>query len=75
MDDYDIIHFHSTQQLYLLRDELEYYKGKILLTSHSPQPLFEEYKDAATKLELKLLKRVFMKLVNMDRYIAVNILA
>ena len=68
LDDYDIIHFHSTQQLYLLRDELEYYKGKILLTSHSPQPLFEEYKDAATKLELKLLKRVFMKLVNMDRY-------
>lgn len=33
---YDAIHFHSTEEMYLHRDALESYQGKVMLTSHSP---------------------------------------
>lgn len=45
IDDYDIIHFHSTLTLYMVKDSLKNYKGKILLTSHSPKILHKEIID------------------------------
>lgn len=39
---YDFIHFHSTKDLYIAQSNLKHYKGKIILTSHSPQPATEE---------------------------------
>ncbi len=37
-DLYDTIHFHSTKDLYRCRKKLKKYKGKIILTTHSPVP-------------------------------------
>lgn len=34
--DYEVIHFHETKSMYLCRDFLEHYTGKVVLTSHSP---------------------------------------
>ncbi len=39
---YDIIHFHDTRTMYLRRHELKNYTGKVVLQSHSPQPLGHE---------------------------------
>lgn len=40
---YDIIHFHTTFELYREREKLRNYTGKVLLNSHSPQPNHQEY--------------------------------
>ncbi len=60
---YDIIHFHSTISLYKCKDSLKDYKGKVILTSHSPKPMFLElYEDSGLfKIEKKILKRKYMQ--------------
>ena len=39
---YGAVHFHSTEVLYLHRKALETYRGKVVLTSHSPCVYHEE---------------------------------
>lgn len=39
---YDMIHFHSIDAMYLCRKTLENYKGTVILTSHSPCAKFKE---------------------------------
>jgi|GEM_PF-4814203 len=39
---FDIICFHSTQELFLFKNELELYKGIVVLQSHCPKPFFLE---------------------------------
>jgi glycosyltransferase involved in cell wall biosynthesis len=52
--EYDIVHFHSPLSMFLNRDNLENYKGKVLLTSHSPKPLHQEIvEDILTETERK----------------------
>jgi len=69
LDDYDIVHFHSTFRLFEAKDSLETFKGKVLLTSHSPKPLFmEKLQDVATPLERKILKRKYLRLSSVDEY-------
>lgn len=41
--EYDVIHFHTTFELYKERKALENYEGKVVLNSHSPQPNHQEY--------------------------------
>lgn len=41
---YDIVHFHNTTSLFACRQSLKNFKGKVLLTSHSPVPFFQEFK-------------------------------
>lgn len=53
-DNYDIVHFHDTNSLYYALADLKEYRGKILLQSHSPQPLAEELYDSMNK-KLRLL--------------------
>ena len=54
LDDYDIVHFHTTADLYKFRHAVENYKGKILLTSHCPKaPYLEIMEDMISKRELK----------------------
>lgn len=67
-NEYDAIHFHTTRDLYIYRKQLENYKGQIILTSHSPQPLYNEYLDGASKLELLILGKIYSKLIKMDEY-------
>ena len=40
--EYEAIHFHSTEDLYLHRGALERYRGKVILTSHSPLAYHKE---------------------------------
>lgn len=40
---YDVIHFHTTFELYKEKKQLENYSGKVILNSHSPQPNHQEY--------------------------------
>lgn len=39
---FDVIHFHSTSDMYCEKNNLENYKGIVLLTSHSPEPFYQE---------------------------------
>lgn len=54
---YKALHFHSTEDLYLHRKALESYRGKVVLTSHSPCAYHKELisrlnpKDAQRKAE------------------------
>ena len=45
LNKYDIIHFHSTLAMYNIKDSLKEYKGKIVLTSHSPKAYHLEILD------------------------------
>lgn len=42
LNDYDFIHFHWTKDLSTFKHEHPDYKGKLILTSHSPSPISEE---------------------------------
>lgn len=44
LNDYDVIHFHHSGDLYRASQLLMNYEGKIFLTSHSPQP--QSYEDS-----------------------------
>lgn len=65
---YDAIHFHATRDVYALRDQLKVYKGKVILTSHSPQPLSDEYIEGSSRLELALFGKKYSRLIEMDKY-------
>lgn len=65
---YDAVHFHKTCDLYYLRDSLKDYKGKVLLTSHSPQPLSDELIESSSPLEIKLFGKKYSHLIEMDAF-------
>ena len=65
---YDVIHFHATSDLYKVRRTLEKYDGKIILTSHSPQPLSQELYDGSSHMEKLILGRIYEKLLEMDMF-------
>ena len=68
LDQYDAIHFHSTLDLWLLRDVLESYKGIVLLTSHSPVPAFQELEDyCSTFFEKNWFRKQREKFIDIDR--------
>ena len=68
LDAYDAVHFHATRDMYLLREQLKEYEGKVILTSHSPQPLSDEYIESSSPLELKIFGKKYSSLINMDRF-------
>lgn len=65
-NEYDVIHFHSTKELYKNRKQLSKYKGKVLLTMHSPIPyhmeMVENIKNHHRFLGAFLRKRSFSKI-------------
>lgn len=66
---YDVIHFHSTTDLFSVRDSLNKFKGKVLLTSHSPKPFYREiFEDNYDKLERFFLRGELKRLESIDRY-------
>jgi len=66
---YDAIHFHSTISLFKYRKDLEQYKGKIILTTHSPVPQHQEiYEELPTELEKRFYRRFYSTLEQMDEY-------
>lgn len=60
---YDAIHFHSTEDLYVRRGALESYRGKVLLTSHSP---LVYHKELIGRLNPRDAKRHSEKLANLE---------
>ena len=65
---YDIVHFHSTFDLFWTRDALKDFKGIVLLTSHSPQPLSQEFVDSSSKIELFFFGQLYKKAIMCDEY-------
>lgn len=68
LNKYDIIHFHLTQDMFAIRDSLKDYKGKIILTSHSPTIASKELIIDATKIEKFMFSFFKKKLIRMDEY-------
>lgn len=68
LNKYDIVHFHSTEMMYMVKDSLVNYKGKVLLTSHSPKALFQEKIDNIPREEYIKNKEKYDKLEIMDEY-------
>lgn len=69
LNEYDIIHFHTTISMYSVKDSLSEYKGKVLLTSHSPKVTYKEIIDAnASRLNKLMYKKRFEKLSLIDEY-------
>lgn len=65
---YDIIHFHSTQELFLERNNLKDFKGKVILQSHSPMPLGEELYDLIEYRYKRFIPFFKKRLENMDEF-------
>ena len=68
MFNYDIIHFHSAEKMYLCRDFLNQYRGKVILTSHCPCGIYKERIDKLNPIDYKLMKKQIDKLEELDRY-------
>lgn len=66
--EYDMIHFHWTEEMYLNRKFLEDYKGKVILTSHSPCVMYKEKIEKLNPKDYKMLKTKIDCLEEMDRY-------
>lgn len=68
LNHYDIVHFHSTLDMYNARDSLKGYHGKVLLSSHSPTLLSSEIYDFASNFEKKYFGFIYNKLIRIDEY-------
>lgn len=65
---YDAIHFHSTEDLYLARGDLESFKGDVLLTSHTPCAPHIEKIEAVPLWVRKLFRNRFDGLKKIDEF-------
>lgn len=68
LNDYDIVHFHSCFSMYSVRKSLANYKGKVLLTSHSPRVSYQELMGMLTPWGQKHLAWYYKKMVRFDQY-------
>lgn len=65
---YDAIHFHSTEELYLYRRALDSYEGKVVLTSHSPCVYHKELIDRLNPIDSKRHSKALERLEIIDEY-------
>ena len=68
MKEYDMIHFHWTEDMYRNREFLETYTGKVILTSHSPCVYNQERIGKLNPIDYRLLKRPIDRLIEMDEF-------
>ncbi|HFQ5355297.1 TPA: glycosyltransferase family 4 protein [Vibrio vulnificus] len=69
LDDYDVIHFHSTVALFINRRVIKKFKGKVVLTSHCPKPWHLEYfDDDLSKMEKIVYLPLKSFLESVDKY-------
>lgn len=68
LNQYDAVHFHSTLDMYNVRDSLKKYNGKVILTSHSPTLLSSEIYDSRSVFEKKYFKFIYNNLIKIDEY-------
>lgn len=68
-NNYKFIHFHSTFDMYSVKDTLVNYKGKVILTSHSPKPAYQEVIDSCIdKYTINSIKEKYNNLAQVDEY-------
>ena len=68
LSEYDIIHFHSTRDLFSAKESLEDYKGKVVLTSHCPIAPYKEELSKLTEWERNHMMWFYKKLEKIDEY-------
>lgn len=72
LNQYDVVHFHSTRDFYLVRDYLKEFRGKTVITSHSPQPLSHEIAESLSPFWKFVYGKKLEVLIEMDRYVFEN---
>lgn len=65
---YDAIHFHTTIDMYQIKDSLKNYEGKVFLTSHTPTRPSAEIYDMLTDFEKKYMRQFYKKLSRIEEY-------
>ena len=66
---FEILHFHETIDIWRYKDLLKNYKGKILLTTHTPKPYHLELIEDVWKITLReLSEKIVEQLLEIDRY-------
>jgi len=68
LNQYDAVHFHSPYDMFNVRDSLKEYKGKVILTSHSPQVSSKEICDTFSAFERKYCGFISNKMIRIDEY-------
>lgn len=69
VNDYDVIHFHTTRDLFYYRKALRKFNGKVILTSHSPEPPARETMNRIKNRVPKILTSFLYKLFQQsDKY-------
>lgn len=68
LEEYDAVHFHLTMDLYWAKDSLKNYKGKVILTSHTPTMPAKEVFSLLTEFEKKYMSWFYKKLPEIDEY-------
>ena len=67
--DYDIVHFHSSLDMYSQKKKLDTFSGIVIFTSHSPKVSFKEFKeDIFTADEVAKNENMFCDLEYIDKY-------
>lgn len=65
---YDAVHFHKTEDMYAVRKKLKSYKGKVILTSHTPTKPSIEAMDKLSMFEKRFLSYIVTTVERMDDY-------
>ncbi|ELA9315180.1 glycosyltransferase family 4 protein [Vibrio parahaemolyticus] len=69
LNEYDVLHFHSTVALFINRHVIKNFKGRVVLTSHCPKPWhLEFFNDDLSKLEKILYLPLKSFLESVDKY-------
>lgn len=67
LNQYDMVHFHSSLTLLSVRDSLKTYKGIVLLTNHSPKPQHREWiEDVISVKEYKRHAAIYDQLSELE---------
>lgn len=73
INQYDFIHFHTPFDFYRERDVLKGFKGKTIITSHSPIPShLELLEDVISNKEKRRFKKLYRDLYLIDEYTFLN---
>lgn len=68
LNNYDVVHFHSSMSMYLCKDSLVNYKGKVVFTTHCPTLGYLQYIDMLTDWEKKHMMWLYKNLIKIDQY-------
>lgn len=68
LNQYDIVHFHSWEYMWECKSSLEDYKGKVILTQHSPNRPGMEFFNAQTSFERRYMKWFYNKTFKLDQW-------